>query len=309
MIISDLLRFIVGCISGWYPNKKISSKKDAKLRKYILSKVKKIKKDNNNLQKTHKIFNQKIISLLQDINLRNFLRKNFIQKMFFLQNRLFIYQELMELKKSKKWNFYKNLLIEDGIGNPIRFFLYLKSSGNKINHVYHLSVLENELKIKLKKKIKKVFEFGGGYGCMARIFSKIDKNIKYTCFDTVYVNLLQYYYLSHNNLDVGFAKNRQFFLNSEFKDTKEKNDLFIANWSLSETPIQFRNKFYFKIINSKYIFICFQEKFENINNFKYFNNLKKKLKNKYDIKIIKNRFYKGNFIFKQNHYFFVGKRL
>tara|TARA_Y100000591_G_C21624690_1_gene589654 strand:- start:124 stop:771 length:648 start_codon:yes stop_codon:yes gene_type:complete len=215
----------------------------------------------------------------------------------------------MELKKSKKWNFYKNLLIEDGIGNPIRFFLYLKSSGNKINHVYHLSVLENELKIKLKKKIKKVFEFGGGYGCMARIFSKIDKNIKYTCFDTVYVNLLQYYYLSHNNLDVGFAKNRQFFLNSEFKDTKEKNDLFIANWSLSETPIQFRNKFYFKIINSKYIFICFQEKFENINNFKYFNNLKKKLKNKYDIKIIKNRFYKGNFIFKQNHYFFVGKRL
>ena len=127
--------------------------------------------------------------------------------MFFLQNRLFIYQELKKLKKSKKWKFYKNLLIEDNIGNPIRFFLYLKSSGNRINHVYHLSVFENELKIDIKKNIEKVFEFGSGYGCMARIFSKISKKIKYTCFDTQYVNLLQYYYLKHNNLDVGFLKN------------------------------------------------------------------------------------------------------
>ena len=192
MIISNVLRFFAGCLSAWYPNNKISFNKDIKLRKYILDKIKKNRENNNNLQKTHKIFNQKIINLLHDNNLRNFLRKNFIQKMFFLQNRLFIYQELKELKKLKKWNFYKNLLVEDDIGNPIRFFLYLKSSGNKINHVYHLSVLENELKIDLKKKIRKVFEFGSGYGCMARIFSKINKNVKYTCFDTVYVNLLQY---------------------------------------------------------------------------------------------------------------------
>ena len=92
MIISDLLRFFAGCISGWYPNNKISLNKDIKLRKYIFTRIKKIKENNNNLQKTHKIFNQKVISLLHDINLKNFLRKNFIQKMFFLQNRPFIYQ-------------------------------------------------------------------------------------------------------------------------------------------------------------------------------------------------------------------------
>lgn len=309
MIVSNIFRFFAGCLSGWYPNNQISINKDVKLRKYILSRIKKIQVNNINLQKTHQIFNQKIIYLLHDKNLKNFLRKNFIQKMFFLQNRLFIYRELKELKKLKKWSFYKNLLVEDGIGNPIRFFLYLKSSGNKINHVYHLSVLENELKINLKKKIKKVFEFGGGYGCMARIFSKINKNIKYTCFDTYYVNLLQYYYLSHNNLKVGFIKSNQFFLNSKFENTNEKNDLFIANWSLSEIPIQFRNKFYFKISNSKYILIGFQEKFENIDNLKYFKNLKKKLKNKFNIKIIKNKFYRGNFFFKQNHYYFIGKKL
>ena len=309
MIISNIFRFFLSCLSAWYPSNQISTYKDAKLRKYILSKIKKTQVSNKNLKKTHQIFNKKIIYLLHNKNLRNFLRWNFIQKMFFLQNRIFIYQELKELKKLKKWNFYKNLLVEDDIGNPIRYFLYLKSSGNKINHVYHLSVLENELRIDLKKKIKKVFEFGGGYGCMARIFSKINKNIKYTCFDTYYVNLLQYYYLSHNNLNVGFVKNRQFFLNSNLKSSKEKNDLFIANWSLSETPIQFRNKFFFKITKSKYILICFQEKFENIDNLKYFNDLKKKLKKKFDIKIIKNRFYKGNFVFKQNHYYLIGRKL
>ena len=46
---------------------------------------------------------------------------------------------------------------------------------------------------------------------MARIFSKINKDIKYTCFDTYCVNLLQFYYLKYNNLDVGFSKKKIFF--------------------------------------------------------------------------------------------------
>ena len=136
--------------------------------------------------------------------------------MFFLHNRFFVYKELKILQKSKKWNFYKNLLKEDDIGNPIRYFLYPYSSGNLINHVYHLNIFENELKINLKKDIKKVFEFGGGYGCMARIFSKINSNVRYTCFDTHNVNLLQYYYLKHNNLDVGFETRNTYFLTSKF---------------------------------------------------------------------------------------------
>ncbi len=308
-MISDIIRTLLSFLSSWYPNNEISKKKDSYLRYEILKKINKIKINNKNLQKTHKNFNKKILKLLKDNEIKNFLRKNFIQKMFFLQNRFFIYQELKYLQKSKKWNFYKNLLDEDSIGNPIRFFLYLRSSGNRINHVYHLNIFENEFRINVQKKIKKVFEFGGGYGCMARIFSKINKEIRYTCFDTPYVSLLQYYYLKHNNLDVGFQKNNKIFLNSKFENTKEKNDLFLANWSLSETPIKFRNKFYNKIINSKYILICFQEKFENINNLKYFNRLKNKLNNKFDIKIIKNKFYKGNLIFKQNHYFLLGKKL
>ena len=227
------------------------------------------------MKKTHKKFNREISNLLKSENLKNFLRKNFIQKMFFVQNRIFILKELNEIKKSKKWKIYKKLLIEDPVGNPIRYFLYSKSSGNRINHVYHLNIIENEFKINLSKNIKTVFEFGAGYGCMARIFSKLTKEIKYICYDTDYVNLLQFYYLKHNNLNVGFHKNNKFYLTSNLKKSRNNNDLFIANWSLSETPINYRNKFFKVISSSKYILICFQENFENIDNLKYFNLLKK----------------------------------
>ena len=127
----------------------------------------------------------------------------------------------------------------------------------------------------MNKNIKKVFEFGAGYGCMARIFSKLNKKIKYICYDTDYVNLLQFYYLKHNNLNVGFHRSNKFFLTSNLKKSRNNNDLFIANWSLSEAPINYRNKFFKVISSSKYILICFQENFENIDNLKYFNMLKK----------------------------------
>ena len=120
---------------------------------------------------------------------------------------MFIFKELQYLKKNSDWFFFKKLLIENDVGDPIKYFLYPKSSGNRINHVYHLSILKKNTNIKLKK-INNVFEFGAGYGCMANIFSKINKKIYFRLFDTMPVNLIQYYYLKQNKLDVGFKKKK-----------------------------------------------------------------------------------------------------
>ena len=313
-MISDILRKLNSYLSFWIKNNKpINQNKDTLIRKYIQKKISENRIINKNLKETHNIFNKKLFLLLQKKDITNFLREGFIQKMFFLHNRFFVFDELKNLQNNKKWLLYKRLINEDVIGNPVRYFLYQNSSGNRVNHVYHLSVLSRELNINLKD-IKKVFEFGGGYGCMARIFSKLNKKIKYTCFDTHYVNLLQYYYLKHNNLDVGFSKKNNFFLTSNLKKINDNHrtnlkSLFIANWSLSETPNKFRKNFISIIKRNDFILICFQEKFEDINNFKYFNNLKRKLSNKFMVKIIKNKFYTGNMINKHNHYFFVGKKL
>ncbi len=310
-MLSNFLRKILSLLSFWSLNDLNSIKsRDEKILKIIKKKLNSIYFNKKYLKNTHNLFNKKILNLLKKRELTNFLRKNFIQKMFFVHNRLFILKELLELKKDKNWILYKKLIEEDNVGNPVRYFIYPKSSGNRINHVYHLSVLTKEFNINLKK-LNNVFEFGGGYGCMARIFSKINKRTTFTCFDTNIVNLLQYYYLKQNNLDVGFSKKNKFHLISNIKkiNTRYSNSLFIANWSLSETPINFRKKFIKSIKNSKLILISFQENFENIDNLKYFNNLKKNLEKKFEIKIIKNEFYKGNFFKKQKHFFFIAKKL
>ena len=60
---------------------------------------------------------------------------------------------------------------------------------------------------------------------------------------------------------------------------------------------------------NEYILVAFQEKFENINNLKYFNLIKKKITNSFHVRIIKNKFYKGNLIKKQNHFYFIAKKI
>ena len=268
-------------------------------------------KNLGNLKKTHVTFNNSLYKLIREKKLKKFLRYAFIQKMFFVHNRLFILKELNELKKNKKWFYYKKLLLEDDVGDPVRYFLYPSSSGNKINHVYHLSCLENTLNIELQK-IKNIFEFGGGYGCMARIFSNINNKISYKIFDTYIVNCLQYYYLKQNGLDVGFENNK-FDLINNFEKINDKvdfkNSLFIANWSLSEVPLDLRDNFVSLIGRYENIMISFQENFENIDNLKYFKNLQENLKYKYNIKIILNKFYKGNILKPEKHYFLFGKKL
>ena len=309
-MIEDIFRKILENLSFFYKNKLV--KEDKKIYIFIDKILKKIELKNNSLKKTHINFNKKIIDLLKKRDLSKFLRNKFIQKIFFVHNRLFIFKELQYLKKNSDWFFFKELLIENDVGDPIKYFLYPKSSGNRINHVFHLSILKKNTNIKLKK-INNVFEFGGGYGCMASIFSKINKKVFFKLFDTMPVNLLQYYYLKQNGLDVGFKKKNKFQLlnhqNFKFTNKIKKRSLFIANWSLSETKLSFRKKFIKFLGKYDYSLIAFQENFEDINNLKYFKNVSKKFINTHRFKIIKNQYYKGNFFKKQNHYFMIGRKL
>lgn len=315
-MIKNLSRYLLSSLSFFFFNNtekysRISNLAKKEIKAYLFKK-KRIK----NVTKTHAIFNDKIFNLLDHPQLISFLRFPFVQQMFFVHNRFFIYKELKELQKSRSyWPLYKKLLIEDDAGDPVRYFLYPQSSGNRINHVYHLSILQNFLKKDLLK-IREVFEFGGGYGCMARIFFNINKRVNYKIFDTFYMNLLQYYYLKilNQNPFLGYrAKQNLLLMNDvnqlkKFNKKKIKDLLFIANWSLSEVSLEFRKKFQETILKSKYILISFQETFEDINNIKYFNNLKSRLQSRYKIKIIRNKFYNGNFFSEHNHYFFLAKR-
>ena len=265
--------------------------KELKVVKEIIDRAKKIKFSNKDKLTTHQLFSKKILDIIKEKKLLNFLQNGFIQQMFFIHNRIFILFELLELKRDKKWIYWKRLIKENQIGNPVKYFLYPKSSGNKIHQVYHLKKYNDFSKINFKQ-FKTVIEFGGGYGNMAYIFNKINPQIKYIIFDTYEVNLLQYYYLKKCNLDVGIGINNSNKiklidnlddLKKIVKKTKKSNkNLFIANWSFSEISLNLRKKLFFIFEKYPYQIFSFQKNFENINNYNYFkkvnlNNNKRKL--------------------------------
>ena len=85
--------------------------------------------------------------------------------MFFVNNRFYLILFLLKILKKNK---FTNLLKEESIGNPLPFFLYRSTSGNRIRHVYHLLEYTNYKSLKTDIFI----EIGGGYGCMANLINK-----------------------------------------------------------------------------------------------------------------------------------------
>ena len=222
--------------------------------------------------------------------------------------------ELRELKRDKNWKLWSNLLNENNIGKPIPYFLYPKSSGNRIRQVYIIKKFFDTVKIEKLRDIKNIIEIGGGYGCFADIFKKINKKINFIIYDMYEVNLIQYYYLKMNNHEVELnKKSKGISLISDFKLLKKiskdkKKSLFVANWSLSEFPRKFRYKFIPIIKNSDYSIICFQEKFENINNIIFFKKIIKKMNKNYQLILQKFEYYNKSPFNKTDHYILIVKK-
>jgi hypothetical protein len=311
----DLFRYFLCFFSIYIKNNTSKFEKYTQIiNDEIITKLKN-KKKNKLRKKTHIIFNKEIINLIKKKKLINFLRSPFIQKMFFIHNRLFIRNELNEIRKDKKFFIqWKNLLKEDEVGDPIRYFLYPESSGNRIRQVYHLKKFCDFSHINIET-IKRVIEIGGGYGCMARIFSKINHKIRYTIFDTFEVNLLQYYFLKLNKLKVSIENNKSRInlissinVNNEINYKNNSKTLLIANWSLSEMPLKLRDKILELIFKIPYILISFQDKFENINNLKYFERIKRMLdKRGFETQISGLQYY-NNAILNTNKHFYLFAR-
>ncbi len=286
---------------------KINIKKHHKIEKFIKKKSNEIYKINPRLS-THKSLAGEILRIIKSEKLLVFLRNSFIQNIFFIHNRLFIFFELIELKKDKNWKIWKKLIKENDIGKPVRFFLYSNSSGNRIRQVYIIKKFLNSSKLIEINKIQNIIEIGGGYGCMADIFIRLNRKISYTIYDMYEVNLLQYYYLKMNNHNPSLGKvSGKINLISELNQinkfiARNKNYCFIANWSISEFPVKFRKKFLYTINNSKYSIISFQENFENINNLKFFNKIKNKLKEKFIVNLQTFEHYNNSPLNKNNHY-------
>ncbi len=178
-----------------------------------------------------------------------------------------------------RWKF---LLLENGFGNPDRFWRNRLLGTNKIHQTYHLLQLTKQFAVDLKN-IEYVLEFGGGYGNMCSLFSKINTNIKYTIFDLPELLCLQKFYLNALHLPceletegpITLTKNIE-MVAAENKNYA-KNKLFIATWSLSESPFELRDHFISILDTFEYILIAYQKDFDKMGNRKYFSGFQRKL--------------------------------
>lgn len=240
-----------------------------------------IKKSDSKAKKTWLDNSQNMIDELICLNSCNFLRFSSIQKTMFIKFSWYALYELLLLIIN-----YKNslkLLKENPAGDPQPFIFYPLTSANTVHTLYHISVLEKFLDIKLKS-FKQIVEFGAGYGNMARIAYKLGFKGKYLILDLPVSLALQEYYLSlakiydselrNMNEQVYFQKK---FPTSFFNNKGKK--LLIATWSLSEAPLRDRRKVVKNLNKFDAILIAFQKKFHEVDNLEYFEEIQKVKKN------------------------------
>ena len=193
----------------------------------------------------------------------------------------YLKDELRELKREHDYkDYWKPALIEQDLGAPIRYPYFLESSGQLIHHAYHLLKLKQFLSVK-PDEITNIFEFGGGYGNLAKLSFNLGFEGTYYIYDLPEFSALQRFYLNCLNFNELIDQQdgqRSFSVLSDIAHLKEveelfcqsNENLFIATWSFSESPLDLRKKFIPLIKNCSFILIAFLKEFKEVNNLEYF---------------------------------------
>lgn len=237
-----------------------------------------LKNDYNRVGETDlwKTFRGDILHQLLSADPSSFCQWKTIKKTMF-HNGVMVSPELNFLK-SYKWEVWKNVLSEDGVGSPQPSSVLEHSSGNLIHGVYHVSQLFSKFNIPIDR-IKNIVEFGGGYGNMCRIFYKLGFKGNYIIYDFPELNILQEYFLSQlaytPPISYGYVGEKNISLISDIELFPESFNsdglnIFIATWSISECGIEFRDKVVSRLGDIDYFLIAYQKNFEGIDNIKYF---------------------------------------
>lgn len=257
--------------------------------------------DNSSLGK----WNNNLYTLVNNIihdNIDSFLNWKVIKSAMFHESRKI---ELDYLLKDNQ-DFWKQAIKESWVGNPKPYFYYRESSGNLIHHAYSLKQL-----IKNREQIENidfVFEFGGGYGSMCRLFKNLGFKGRYVIFDFIEFNYIQEMFLKSCKIrnisyKIEDQKAKIFLLNNlndlnnlikKYKHT-DLNSLFIATWSISEVPLSLRSNIFETIGNFKNYIIAYQKEFFELDNELYFSKFIKNMKDtkwsNYEINHLKNNYY------------------
>ena len=144
--------------------------------------------------------------------------------------------EYNHLREKKVWLLWEKMIAETKL-KPNSHSILSNSSTNNLHHAYSLQKLMEFTGIQLND-FGEVIEFGGGYGNMCRLFRKWGHNKNFFMYDIPELTQLQKYYLAEN----GITDNVIYCGGYDKIDTIENNSLFLGMWSISEVPMNEREK-------------------------------------------------------------------
>jgi hypothetical protein len=159
--------------------------------------------------------------------------------------------------------------------------VYPLSSGTLIHHTYHLHRFESVTGRSIND-LTHIVEFGGGYGSMARLVARLGFRGHYHIHDLPEFSALQRFYLRMVQSEIDAAEIAdslgRITFSSRREDASPVSDrqggtLFLATWSLGETPISLREEWRSTLARFSFFLIGFRTRFEDIDNLAWFREL------------------------------------
>lgn len=212
---------------------------------------------------------------------RQFLMWPEVRYTMFIAHAGFIRKELRFLQSLTDWHSrWQPALVENSIGSPARYVWAPKSSANLIHHAYQIALWEKETSSSISD-MGSIVEFGGGYGSMCRLAWRLGFRGQYTIYDLEpFVSLQQYYLASigvpqkgAGKSDIGFSCTTSMEAVNQNLSVESRENLLIATWSLSESPLAVRDRFRPIVQRCDNLLISYQGHFDDIDNIKYFEEL------------------------------------
>jgi hypothetical protein len=203
-----------------------------------------------------------------------FLTWDVIAKTMFVPFARYTTIELAFLQHRLDWNRWRSAIRECRAGLPFPYLPYPLSSANAIHHAYHLCLFEERTGFQTHK-FRTICEFGGGYGSMCRIARRLGFAGQYLIFDLPEFSALQRYYLGSVGSDVVAISD-----SNELAFTVarcEGPSLFIATWSLSESPANLRQQILRSVSDFDCFLIAYQNRFGDEDNQAFFRGLPSKM--------------------------------
>lgn len=162
------------------------------------------------------------------------------------------------------WQRWRRGVREVDFGKPSRLKVHEQTSGNMVHQAYILKQWEDAARERVEN-LDSIFEFGGGYGSMARLCAQLGFDGAYCIYDLPELLLLQEFYLSNVGID------NVIFVQRPPADIEF--GLFIGACSLSEVPFELRDKILNEVNAQGYV-ILYQGQYTGRNNHQYFQSWK-----------------------------------